>query len=187
MRKIFLSLGHGDGKHISFLNEKFNFINNKGWIYEYYDPNPYLDNKNLIKKGVDIENGHKDFITYKSQDKNILSKKDLYNKLLPGSHIIDNSIQVNNIGKIERKFNIETLDICDILNRFRRHTIVVYMNIEGMEYKVLRKLINEKLIKKIEELYIETHSKYVTNENEITNKKLLNDIKKLGVKVYELI
>ena len=60
---------YGDGKHIPFLNEKFNFINNKTWITEFYDPNPYLDHKDLIKKGVDVENGHKDFITYKSQDK----------------------------------------------------------------------------------------------------------------------
>lgn len=62
--------------------------------------------------------------------------------------------------------------------------IICKMDIEGSEYKVLRKMIMDKTISIIDEIYIEFHSYWIKKESKESDYKIIQQIKNLGVKVY---
>ena len=59
------------------------------------------------------------------------------------------------------------------------------MDIEGSEYKVLRHMIQEGTLTKIKEIYLEFHERFMPEESKDTEKKLIEQIENLGVKVHQ--
>lgn len=62
--------------------------------------------------------------------------------------------------------------------------IICKMDIEGSEYRVLRKMISDHTISMINEIYIEFHSHWVREESKETEDRIIKQIKDLGVKVH---
>jgi FkbM family methyltransferase len=80
----------------------------------------------------------------------------------------------NFTGKIE----VPCLDFARFVsNNFKKDDyIIIKMDIEGSEFAIINKLIDTKVIEYIDELYIEWHDQYFTNEQEmLKEKKLLLD------------
>lgn len=128
---------------------------------------PYYSDVNttLIKKAVWTKNETKKF--YISTG-NRLSGSSISTNKTSGNLSENNSI------------DIECVDFSDWTKQFKNAIIVMKMDIEGVEYDVLEKMIADGTIFKINELYIEFHSKkmrgnYKEREQEI--QKYLKSIK----------
>jgi len=63
--------------------------------------------------------------------------------------------------------------------------IICKMDIEGSEFAVLRKMIEEKTICKIKEIYIEFHERFMPTESIDSKNDIINNIIALGTKVHE--
>ena len=59
--------------------------------------------------------------------------------------------------------------------------IICKMDIEGAEFSVLRKMIKEKSILKINKIFIEFHERFTDNESELTVSELMKQISDMGV------
>ena len=59
------------------------------------------------------------------------------------------------------------------------------MDIEGSEFKVLRHLIDTGTIKKINEIYIEFHQRFMPEESDESKDQLVFQLENLGVKVSQ--
>ena len=63
--------------------------------------------------------------------------------------------------------------------------IICKMDIEGSEFPVLRKMIQEATISKISKIYIEFHERFMPAESAESKQQIVNDIRSLGVDVHE--
>ena len=63
--------------------------------------------------------------------------------------------------------------------------IICKMDIEGAEFNVLRHLINEGTITNINEIYVEFHERFMSDESVESKLDLIKIIKDLGVQIYE--
>jgi hypothetical protein len=59
------------------------------------------------------------------------------------------------------------------------------MDIEGSEFLVLRKMIEDGTISRLKEIYIEFHERFMPSESIETRQKIVEDIKNQGVIVHE--
>lgn len=85
----------------------------------------------------------------------------------------------------EDKIEIPSIDFSKFVSELPSDAnIKCKMDIEGSEFYVLRKMIQEKTICKIKEIYIEFHERYMPAESEHTRQQIINDITQLGVKVH---
>jgi hypothetical protein len=59
------------------------------------------------------------------------------------------------------------------------------MDIEGSEFRVLRDLIDNDTITKINEIYVEFHERFMPEESLETRNELISIIESKGVKVHQ--
>lgn len=82
------------------------------------------------------------------------------------------------------KIKVESIDFSKFVNMLPGDAnIICKMDIEGSEFAVLRKMIQDESIKKIKKIYIEFHSRYMIGESKDTENKIVEEIKNLGVEV----
>jgi FkbM family methyltransferase len=85
----------------------------------------------------------------------------------------------------EDKIEISSIDFSKFVSELPNDAnIICKMDIEGSEFYVLRKMIKEKTICKIKEIYIEFHERFMPAESEHSRQQIINDIAQLGVKVH---
>jgi len=151
LSKIFIDLGAYHGQMAQrFLSKK---ENPNEWECILFECNPLLSdykyslaNAFIIKKAAWIEDGEIPF--YLSKTHPAMSQgSSCYEKKLTG-----------NLDK-ERPVNVQTIDFSQWLkDRFdHRDYIVLKMNIEGAEYKILPKMFLDGTINLISEIYIQWH------------------------------
>ena len=103
-------------------------------------------NIEIIKKGVAAQKMkcklyHNDFVQY---NKEIFSQS---------SSICASKRNVNTNNYTE----IECIDLCEFINKLGKNITVLKMDIEGAEFDILYKMINEGVYKKIATILVETH------------------------------
>jgi FkbM family methyltransferase len=179
MRKIFLDCGthYGEGLNnfIQVYNidknwEVYSFEPNKYLWQEHFDNNPY-ENIQYINKAIYT---HDDVITFNIAYPNT-DASSIY-----GKHIGDN---------LYSSVETQCLDLSKfILDNFSKDDfIVVKMDIEGAEYEVLRKMIKDKSLEYINDIYVEFHSHKDENailengESKESTSKLIDEIKNIGI------
>lgn len=85
----------------------------------------------------------------------------------------------------ETKVKIKSIDFSNFLSKIPNGSYVICkMDIEGSEYQVLRHLLKENTMIKINELYIEFHSRFMKSESFESEKELVKQITDLGIKVH---
>lgn len=84
----------------------------------------------------------------------------------------------------ETKVSVPSIDFSRYLRNLPIDSLIICkMDIEGSEYQVLRKLINDKTICRINKLYVEFHSRFVKSESVESEEELIKQIRDLGIEL----
>lgn len=68
--------------------------------------------------------------------------------------------------------NIATVDLCDLIENIKCDKLIIKLDIEGEEFNVLPKIIDNNIYKKINTLYVEFHERFfIENIEEYIQKK----------------
>jgi FkbM family methyltransferase len=82
---------------------------------------------------------------------------------------------------------VQSIDMARFLEEFVAvdDYVVMKLDIEGGEYRVLRHLLNKHVAKRIDLLYVEFHDRFFPDESPETNADLLNALSQAGTLVIE--
>ena len=81
---------------------------------------------------------------------------------------------------------IISIDFSNFLNSFNDNDFIICkMDIEGSEFPVLRKMLKDNTINKINTLYIEWHERWLPNEDENSKAKLIKELKNRNVQIID--
>jgi len=200
--KVFIDCGANLGQGLLEFNKKFKFINNDEWEVHSFEPNPDIelnfDNaKNVTgyQKAIWTEESTLKFArgvrTNKYDGPNGIGASGEPGELTSvGSRIKNDKIEnVDGKGnRLENFVSIEAIDFSKFLEQFKDYDqVIVKMDIEGAEYDVLRHLMKEGTASIMDELFVETHERFVNDENSTTTIQLLNEVRNNNVKVEKWV
>jgi FkbM family methyltransferase len=187
-RKIFIDCGYSHGEATNL------FLKKLGKEYEYFgfEANPYLydrfkdkhDFVNLSNNAVWVKNGTVDFYVITND------RSGDWNPYTGASTVMKEKSDWNmNVHTGQRKVTVPSIDFSDFMHKnFKKEDfIVLKMDIEGGEYDVLNKLIADKTLDYVNELYIEFHDAKVGRSSKaiidyLEAKKIKYDIQITGKK-----
>lgn len=167
--KIFIDAGYYVGKALEYYAP---FIDDSWKVYAF-EPNTELDVMGSlerfpfavewVKKAVWTEDGQMEFRLGGRND---------------ASHL--DGIR----DSVDRKITVPTIDFSRFIAELPKDaTIVCSMDIEGAEYPVLRKMVEEGTAQKLDLLDIEFHHRLLTGEDAATSSTLRREFEGLGVLV----
>jgi FkbM family methyltransferase len=200
--KVFIDCGANLGQGLLEFNKKFKFINNDEWEVHSFEPNPDIElnfdtakNVTGYQKAIWIEESMIDFArgvrVNKYDAPNGLGDNGTPGELTSVGCRIKNEKIENVDGKGNRltdMVSVPSIDFSKFLEQFKDYDqVIVKMDIEGAEYQVLRHLINQDTAKIMDQLFVETHERFVNNENANTTNQLLNEVRKHNVKVEKWV
>jgi FkbM family methyltransferase len=178
MRKVFIDCGANDGCSV----RKFRKIMKDSDDYEIYsfECNPTLansfDEKGVIfsSKAVSDKDGEVVFFSHTINDVagTTFEKKGKMK-----------NCGCNTPGTVV-SFNVKTIRLSKfILDNFSREDhIILKLDVEGEEYRIVPDLIKTKAIDFVDDLWIEWHSKWIGEDDSI-DRKLEDKIKSFGVNI----
>lgn len=168
---IYIDCGFWQGRALEIYQERK--IVNGDWTIYAFEPNPDIEvEKNvkkfdlpiqLIKKAVWTSNGK---VTFE-----IGGRPDSGSVRGTGGHDSPKLIQV------------ESLDFSEFVKNLPDEGIICNMDIEGAEFPVLNKMIEEGTIEKISILEIEFHHRLVEKYTKEDAEELIDELVRHGVKV----
>lgn len=85
----------------------------------------------------------------------------------------------NNIDSREY-FEVECIDLIDFIKNLNQNIMILKIDVEGAEFQILEKLINEKVYEKIKYILVETHDETIPEIKKIAS-KVRNEIKELNI------
>lgn len=185
MANIFLDFGANTGNGLSSFIQKFYM--NKEWIIESFEPDlnilslfreKFKDTELNIKShhcAVWKHNGEVDFSTFTKNSEGS-SVEYLMSKLYTSVYSETNVPSTRVVCR----------DICDIINQYNSDdSIYVKMDIEGSEFSVIRRLLeDESACKKIKEMFIEWHTPWLKDETEETKLLLINKLTSYNIGIH---
>jgi FkbM family methyltransferase len=174
MKQIFINIGAGSGSDIrGFVDLNPDYAN---WDLFAFECNPSLIEK--IRSDYPFVNVQ----PYAASTENGISK------LFLGNSYINSSLISNKINVYEDKFlEVNTIDISKwIIDNFSKNDyIILTLDIEGKEYEVLEKMMEDKSLDLIDELYVEFHGKKIPGITSEYEKSIVDYlIGRFGDKVY---
>jgi predicted glycosyltransferase len=80
---------------------------------------------------------------------------------------------------------VDAIDIIDIISKYNDDDeIIIKMDIEGSEFMVLRRLLEDpKCCKRVKKIFIEWHTCYMKNESEETRDDIISRLSNLGIEL----
>jgi len=191
MNKIFLDCG-------THLCEGIVEFYNKGIIDETFqihtfEANPACNIVERIKqiplnilpynKAVWVEDGFIYFNQENHKKSKLNSPNDGYSDLDGWASSVD-GIGFNYPG-YEEKIQIPSINFSNFIKTLPNDSFIICkMDIEGSEFTVLRHLIKEKTISKINKIFIEFHERFMPLESIDSKSTLIKEIEEFGVEVY---
>ena len=161
-----------------------------------FEPNPACDILNRIKESTLLKNIFINFHPKAVWDQDITLKFNQEHHKISKSHSpsdgrSDRDGWASSVdGELEHRgylsqIEVQGFDFSKFLSLFNDHdNITCKMDIEGSEYKVLRRIISTGQIKKINSLFIEFHSRFKPNESVDSTISLIKEILSFGVNLY---
>jgi FkbM family methyltransferase len=179
MKKIFLDCGTHYGEGLANFVNQYNM--DSSWQIYSFEPNAFLHKQH-------VECNIHENIQYINKAVFINEESITFNIAWPNtdaSSIYKSHIGENFHGSIE----VDCVDLSKfIIDNFSKEDfIVIKMDIEGAEYAVLRKMMEDGSLLYVNDLYVEFHSHKdehaitENGENKATTFALVDDIKKLGI------
>lgn len=174
MRHVFINVGAGKGLDIEgFLKIDPSYSN---WEIFAFECNPELI-KTISEKYPNIQ-----LIPFAA------SAVDQSSKLYLGNSYVNSSLISSKINVFEERYlQVGTIDISKwLIDNFKKEDyIILTLDIEGAEYPVIEKMINDCSLDLIDELYIEFHGKKIPDITLEYEESLVNYlINKFKDKVY---
>ena len=84
--------------------------------------------------------------------------------------------------------DVQAIDFCEFLQSLRDESpeskISIKMDIEGAEFVLLRNMISRNAFANVNNLWVETHERFVDGESSESVASLLKEISDLGVNIY---
>jgi FkbM family methyltransferase len=195
--KYFLDLGghHGEGM-MHFIDE---YKIDKDWIIYSFEPNKlsfdvlkdikYKDcNIIPINKGIWVKDTVLKFrpeTTSESYGKNDDGAGSTFIGLNDWNINNDNN---SGAGTFNKTYDIEVIDISSFIRELSDvEFLLIKMDIEGSEYSVLRKMIDDDTISVVNDIYVEFHDWAMNSQNEQTTNELILEITNKGINLKKWI
>ena len=159
---VFIDVGANNGKAYRFFNKYFSV---KRFDYILIEPNKFLKNKlnKLKKKNVKILNKAAHIKDGNCLFYNFSNKKS--NQLESGMIKINNDWHLS-LNDKKKAIKIKTFNFSNFLTKLKKKYkfIIVKMDVEGSEYKILNHLFLKNTLNFINFLFIEFHAVYIENK-----------------------
>lgn len=187
---IFIDCGFHHGEGLKHFVEKLN-IYTTGWTIIAFEPNPACRAKQRLRRETDydpkifvwesavwIKDGYVAF----RQENHMISKS---GSPTDGTSVVDGwASQVADVngqwpGLSEIPIEVPCIDFSKFLGQFPedRFNVFCKMDIEGSEFAVLRKCLNDGTAKIMKRLWIEFHERFVPGEDAQTKAELIDQLK----------
>lgn len=186
MRRVFIDCGSNLGQGLNQFASMYSM--DSSWIVETYEPNKDLIE--TLKTNISALP-----MNVKVYDKAVLDfdGEILFSKMLEDSQgsSVECLMYVAECADVSspayRKHDsistVPCIDISTILSSYSEEDfLVVKLDVEGSEFRIVRRMLADGSIKKINDLYIEWHTRYIENENEQTESQLLQEIQAVSPK-----
>jgi len=190
-KNLFIDLGTNFGQGFLYFQK---FFRQKNFEYVLVEPNPNLKIhiKNLIKekectkkikfinKAAYITNGTKKFYGLVEDPKRLGTSDG-------GSLLNEHNTKLYRTDK-KKAITVKTFDFINYLKKIKKYdNIIIKMDIEGSEYKILDKLIkNINEIKNIKHIFLEFHSRFMVKnkkkEYQIIEKNIIKNLELNNIK-----
>lgn len=189
MKKVFIDCGSNVGQGLKQFISMYNI--DSSWTVEAFEPNPYLIESlkqnisnlpikvNVYNKAVWDTDGEVQFSIMETE-----SEGSSVEKLMDSGACADkNSISYR---KHDNIITVPSISMSNILKKYSENDfILVKLDIEGSEFRVVRKIISDNTINLIDELYIEWHTEYLSSENINTKSHLIEQIMSRGIGIHD--
>jgi hydrogenase maturation factor HypE len=84
-------------------------------------------------------------------------------------------------------YDIEVIDISSFIRELSDvEFLLIKMDIEGSEYSVLRKMIDDDTISVVNDIYVEFHDWAMNSQNEQTTNELILEITNKGINLKKI-
>lgn len=183
MKKLFLDCGTNLGQGLQIFNKKYDLFNNNNWEIYTFEPNPYINldnlftnvtNINKIPKAIWIEDCKLEFNckgkNYESD--RIKHGEDRYQG--GGSQIKSTDKQVSIPEHVElNSVYVDAFDFSKFLRDIHSNysEVIVKMDVEGAEFDIIDKLIEDDTLRFISTLFIEPHGRFKFQRCDWTKEK----------------
>jgi FkbM family methyltransferase len=193
-RKIFIDCGaHQLGGISSFINQG---VVSKDFEVYMFEPNSACDTLNRVKNSKVLQNILVNFHEKAVWDEDVVlnfnqehfktsrsgspsdgqSDRDGWGSSIAGEMQHDGYLT---------QIKVQAFDFSNFLSKFNGNDMIICkMDIEGSEYRVLRRLISTGEIKKINSLYVEFHAHFKNTESAESTKSLISEIISSGVQLF---
>jgi len=122
-----------------------------------FEPNPYAfkvlerqfsssENVYCFLKGVDDTNGFTKLFLHEKSDQD-----EVY--WSTGSSLIELKENV----RTDKFVEVEIIDLCEFISKIPQRIRLLKMDVEGVECRILKKMINADVVRKIDYIFVETH------------------------------
>lgn len=192
MKKVFIDCGSNVGQGLRQFINMFNI--DSEWEIHCYEPTPNLfleqdlldlPNLSFHKSAVWSKNGTIKF--------SLCIPSEKWEEASQGSSVIGllDSEECVDPNSNQFRFNdhiveVESIDITDILKKYSKDDyIVVKLDIEGSEFEVCRRLLEGDELSKVNELFIEWHTRMMQTESKESENYIRNEIRNYGVNLHD--
>lgn len=188
MKKIFIDCGSNIGQGLKQFASIYNM--DSSWIVETFEPNPNLiDSLKFNIKNLPMNiTIHNKAIWDTDGDVNFSimleeSEGSSVEKLMDSRECSDaKSIAYR---KHDTIITIPSVNISNILKCYNKDDyIIVKLDIEGSEFRVIRKMLLDNTIDFIDELYVEWHTKYLSSESIDTQNSLIEQLSSRQINIH---
>ena len=173
-------LGEGLSQFIDILN-----INRENWVVYTFEANPFCEMSKKIHKYNSLKIIPYEAAVWVNDGDCLFNCENQNSSNSPknnSTHINDGwGSTITNLSSthsFSEQVLVKTLDFSKFVSEIDAVNIFCKMDIEGAEFQVLRKMINDKSISKINKIWIEWHDVDLQTECLESRLKLIDDLKK---------
>jgi len=191
MTKLFLDCGTNLGQGLKQFDSMYNLFNNKEWDIYTFEPNPHIDlnvmfkhvqNLTKIPKAIWTEDTK---LSFSCKGKTDETERQKYNEQRfqgGGSQLTSTNHQKDIPTHIEiDNVFVDAIDFSKFLleNKDKYEQIYAKFDVEGAEFQIIDKLIQDDTLKYIDMLYMEPHGRFFFQQPEWSMRKTeIDDIEK---------
>jgi FkbM family methyltransferase len=91
-------------------------------------------------------------------------------------------------GDFLNSYKIEVIDLCNFLNSLKDvEFLLIKMDIEGSEYPLLRKMLNDPSINLVNDMYVEFHDWAMSSESVDSTNQIMSEVASKGINIKKWV